>query len=144
MQINAATKQVNNWNNFRRAQETLSWVSTMLAISLASWLALSCLALKSSNACCCTRKYASECSRDFHSPSASCHRTADRCLSACSWDSRNQTESDSEFEYLVQAVVASNSNTKPRQDVSLSWTLYALLPLPLLNKALLPNILWAF
>ena len=47
----------------------LSWVSTMLAISLASLLAFSCLALKSSYACCCTRKYASECSRDFRSPS---------------------------------------------------------------------------
>ena len=80
VQINAAAKQEHNWNNFRRAQETLSWVSTMLAISLASWLALSCLALKSSNACCCTRKYACECSRDFHSPSASCRSTADRCL----------------------------------------------------------------
>ena len=37
--------------------------------------------------------------------------------------SRNRTDSDSEFEQLVQVVVASNSNTKPRQDfgvVSLS------------------------
>jgi hypothetical protein len=120
VQINAAAKQVQNWNNFRRAQETLSWVSTMLAISLTSLLAFSCLALKSSNACYCTRKYASEFSRDFLSPSASCHSTTDRCLSACSWDSRSQSDSGIEFEELVPAVVASNSNTTSRQDFGLS------------------------
>ena len=123
VQINAVSKQVHNWNNFRRAQESLSWVSTMLAISLAILLALSCLALKSSNACYCTRKYAFECSRDFRSPSASCRSTADRCLSACSWDWRNQTESDSVYVELLAAVVARNLNTTPRQDfgvVSLS------------------------
>ena len=84
VQINVAAKQEHNINNFRRSQETLSWVSTMLEISLASLLALSCLALKSSNACCCTRKYASKCSRDFRDPSTSCRSIADRCLSTCS------------------------------------------------------------
>ena len=44
----------------------------MLARCLASLLTFSCLALKSSSACCCTRKYASEFCRDFLSSSASC------------------------------------------------------------------------
>src|SRR3954470_9462780 len=44
----------------------------MLARCLASLLTFSYLALKSSIACCCTRKYASEFCRDFLSPSASC------------------------------------------------------------------------
>ena len=37
----------------------------MLARCLASLLTFSCLALKSSSACCCTRKYASEFCKDF-------------------------------------------------------------------------------
>ena len=113
----ATAKQVHNWNNFTRAQEMLSWVSTMLAISLASLLAFSYLALKSSNACCCTRKYASEFCRDFLSPSASCRSIVDRRLSACSSDSRCQTDGGSKFEELVPAVVASNSNTTSIQDL---------------------------
>jgi hypothetical protein len=117
VQINAAAKQVQNWNNFRRAQEMLSWVSTMLAISLASLLAFSCLALKSSNACYCTRKYASEFCRDFLSPLASCRITTDWHLSAYSWDSRCWTDRGREFEELVSAVVATNSNTTSIQDL---------------------------
>ena len=88
----------------------------MLARCLASLLTFSCLALKSSSACCCTRKYASEFCRDFLSPLASCRITSDRCLSTWSWDSRRRTDSGSEFEELVPAVVASNSNTTSRQD----------------------------
>ena len=147
----------------------ISWVLTMLARSLASLLAFSYLALKSSNACCCTRKYASEFYRAFLSPLASCRRTADRCLSACSWDSRSRTDSGIEFKELVPAVVASNSNTTSRQDfgvvslssrqfslsvlsalletnlvVSLSVTFSALLPLPLHNGVLFSNIRSAF
>ena len=89
----------------------------MLARCLASLLTFSCLALKSSSTCCCTRKYASEFCRDFLSPSASCRITSDRCLSTWSWDSRRRTDSGSEFEELVPAVVASNSNTTSRQDL---------------------------
>ena len=88
----------------------------MLARCLARLLTFSCLALKSSSACCCTRKYASEFCRDFLSPSASCRITSDRCLSTWSWDSRSRTDSGNEFEELVPAVVASNSNTTSRQD----------------------------
>ena len=88
----------------------------MLARCLASLLTFSCLALKSSSACCCTRKYASEFCRDFLSPSASCRNTADWCLSACSWDWRSRSDSGSEFEELVPAVLASNSNTTSTQD----------------------------
>ena len=88
----------------------------MLARCLASLLTFSCLALKSSNTCCCTRKYASELCRDFLGPSASCRITSDRCLSTWSWDSRSRTDSGNEFEELVPAVVASNSNTTSRQD----------------------------
>ena len=76
----------------------------MLARCLASLLTFSCLALKSSSACCCTRKYASEFCRAFLSPSASCRITSDRCLSTWSWDSRSRTDSGSEFEELVPAV----------------------------------------
>ena len=100
-----------NWNHFRRVQETISWVPIMLARCLASLLTFSCLAFKSSSACCCARKYASEFCRDFLSPSASCRSTADWCLSACSWDWRSRTDSGSEFEELVPAILASNSNT---------------------------------
>ena len=136
----------------------------MLARCLASLLTFSCLALKSSSACCCTRKYASEFCRDFLSPSASYRSTSDRCLSTWSWDSRRRTDSRSEFEELVPAVVASNSNTTSRQDfwvplstrsflspfletnrvVSLSWTLSALLSLPLHSGVLFSNILFAY
>ena len=77
----------------------------MLARCLASLLTFSCLALKSSSACCCTRKYASESCRDFLSPSASCRNTSDQCLSTWSWDSRRRTNSGSEFEELVPEVV---------------------------------------
>ena len=87
----------------------------MLARCLASLLTFSCLALKSSSACCCTRKYASEFYKDFLSPSASYHITSDQCLSTWSWDSRSRTDSGSEFEELVPAVVAGNSNTTSRQ-----------------------------
>ena len=80
----------------------------MLARCLASLLTFSCLALKSSSTCCCTRKYASEFCRDFLSPSASRRITSDRCLSTWSWDSRSWTDSGNEFEELVPAVVASN------------------------------------
>ena len=137
----------------------------MLARCLASLLTFSCLALKSSSACCCTRKYASEFCRDFLSPSASCRSTADWCLSACSWDWRSRSDSGSEFEELVPAVLASNSNTTSTQDygvfslstrsflspfletnrvVSLSWTLSALLSLPLHSGVLFSNILFAY
>ena len=137
----------------------------MLARCLASLLTFSCLALKSSSACCCTRKYASEFYRDFLSPSASCRSTADWCLSACSWDWRSRSDSGSEFEELVPAVLPSNSNTTSTQDcgvfslstrsflspfletnrvVSLSWTLSTLLSLPLHNGVLFSNILLAF
>ena len=88
----------------------------MLARCLAILLTFSCLALKSSSTCCCIRKYASEFCRDFLSPSASCRSTADWCLSACSWDWRSQSDSGSEFEELVPAVLASNSNTTSTQD----------------------------
>ena len=99
----------------------------MLARCLASLLTFSCLALKSSNSCCCTRKYASEFCRDFLSPSASCSITSDRCLSTLSWDSRTRTDSGSEFEELVPAVVASNSNTTSRQDFEcLQYSFYQL------------------
>ena len=88
----------------------------MLARCLASLLTFSYLALKSSSACCCTRKYASEFWRDFLSPLASCRSTADWCLSACSWDWRSRSDLGSEFEELVPAVLASNSNTTSTQD----------------------------
>ena len=88
----------------------------MLARCLESLFTFSCLALKSSSACCCTRKYASEFCRDFLSPSASCRSTADWCLSACSWDWRSRSDSGSEFEELVPVVLASNSNTTSTQD----------------------------
>ena len=88
----------------------------MLARCLAILLTFSCLALKSSSTCCSTRKYASEFCRDFLSPSASCRSTADWCLSACSWDWRSWSDSGNEFEDLVPAVLASNSNTTSRQD----------------------------
>ena len=137
----------------------------MLARWLASLLTFSCLVVKSSSACCCTRKYASEFCREFLSPSASCRSTSDRCHSTWSWDSRRQTDSGSEFEELVPAVLASNSNTKSMQDcgvfslstrsflspfletnrvVSLSWTLSALLSLPLHGGVLFSNILFAY
>ena len=77
----------------------------MLARCLASLLIFSFLALKSSSACYCTRKYASEFCRDFLSPSASCRSTSDRCLSTWSWDSRSRTDSGNEFEELVPAVL---------------------------------------
>ena len=99
----------------------------MLARCLASLLSFSYLALKSSSACCCTRKYASEFCRDFLSPSASCRITSDRCLSTWSCDSRSRTGTGNEFEELVPAVVASNSNTTSRQDfgvVSVSSILF--------------------
>ena len=88
----------------------------MLARCLASLLTFSCLALKSSSACCCTRKYTSEFCRDFISPSTSCRSTADWCLSACSWDWRSRSDSGSKFEELVPAILASNSNTTSTQD----------------------------
>ena len=77
----------------------------MLARCLASLLTFACLALKSSSACCCNSKYASEFCMDFLSPSASCRSTSDRCLSTWSWDSRWWTDSGSELEELVPAVV---------------------------------------
>ena len=95
----------------------------MLARCLASLLTFSCLALKSSSTCRCTRKYASEFCRDFLSPSASCHSTSDRRLSTWSWDSRSRTDSDGKFEELVPTVVANNSNTTSRQDFGLSQCL---------------------
>ena len=137
----------------------------MLARCLASLLTFSCLVLKSSSACCCTRKYTSEFYRDFLSPSASCRSTADWCLSACSWDWRSRSDSGSEFEELLPAVLASNSNTTSTQVcgvfslstrsilspfletnrvVSLSWTLSALLSLPLHSVVLFSNILFAY
>ena len=137
----------------------------MLARCLARLLTFSSLALKFSSTCCCTRKYASEFCRDFLSPSASYRSTADWCLSACSWDWRSRSDSGSEFEELVPAVLASNSNTTSTQDcgvfslstrsflspfletnrvVSLSWTLSALLSLPLHSGVLFSNILFAY
>ena len=95
----------------------------MLARCLASLLTFSCLALKSSSACCCTRKYASEFCRDFLSPSASCRSTADWCLSTCSWDWISWSDSGSEFEELVPAVLASNSNTTQRRTMGFSHCL---------------------
>ena len=95
----------------------------MLARCLASLLTFSCLALKYSSTCCCTRKYASEFYRDFLSPSASCRITSDRCLSTWSWDSRSRTDSGNEFEELVPEVVASNSNTTSRHDFGVSQCL---------------------
>ena len=74
----------------------------MLARCLASLLNFSCLALKSSSTCGCTKKYASEFCRDFLSPSASCRSTADWCLSACSWDWRSRSDSGSESKSLCQ------------------------------------------
>ena len=88
----------------------------MLARCLPSLLTFSCLALKSSSACCCTRKYAYELCRNFLSPSTSCRNTSDRCLSTWSWYSRSWIDSCNEFEEPVPAVVASNSNTTSRQD----------------------------
>ena len=137
----------------------------MLARCLASLLTFSCLALKSSSACCCTRKYGSGFCRDFLSPSASCCSTANWYLSTCSWDWRSRSDSGSEFEELVPALLASNSNATSTQDygvfslstrsflspfletnrvVSLSWTLSALLSLPLHSGVLFSNILFAY
>ena len=45
------SKKIQNWNHFRRSQETISWVPIMLARCLASLLTFSCLALKSSSSC---------------------------------------------------------------------------------------------
>ena len=95
----------------------------MLARCLASLWTFSCLALKSSSACCCTRKYASEFCTDFLSPSASCHSSSDRFISTWSWDSRRRTDSGSVFEELVPAVLASNSNTTSTQDCGFSHCL---------------------
>ena len=137
----------------------------MLARCLASLLTFSCLALKSSSTCCYTIKYASEFCRDLLSPSASCRSIADWCLSACTWDWRSQSDPGSEFEELVPAVLANNSNTTSTQDyeifslftrsflspfletnrvVSLSWTLSALLSLPLHSGVLFSNIRFAY
>ena len=137
----------------------------MLARCLARLLTFSCLALKSSSPCCYTRKHASEFCRDFLSPSASCRSAADWCLSSCSWDWRSRSDLGSKFEELVPAILASNSNTTSTQDygvfslstrsflspfletnriVSLSWTLSALLSLPLHSAVLFSNILFAY